>query len=104
MAKKSPDPPLSCCSCKRPVGAGSKQVPVFVDDDSGPHRPWCPTCFVFRRAPMEPGRWREVLPVQCGACGSTSTAFGIATCGSCSSRRVIIIVPSEALPGLLAEG
>lgn len=99
MAKQPPLRPLECSECHCPMGDKAKVLAVMVDGE-----PWCPTCFCFKRANMEPGRWQAAAPVQCGACRSLSTSFGpYPTCACCQSRAVLIVVPHSLVQQLLEQ-
>lgn len=82
------------------MGDKAKVLAVMVDGEA-----WCPTCFCFKRANMEPGRWRAAAPVQCSACSTLTASFGpYPTCGACLSRAVLIVVPRTLTQQLLAQG
>lgn len=88
-----PKPP-TCCNCHLVCGDAVKVSPMFVDDDAHTqdnpsYKCWCPTCFVSKRAPMEPERFgRSIVAVRCSACGWTSVASGRLACPRCGCIRV----------------
>lgn len=93
-----------CCNCHCPVGSGPKVLPVSVDkNDDEDRETWCPTCFVYHRAPLEPGRWPAIAPLQCLACGTTCLTFGPMRCTSCKSVNVLIVAPASAVPMLTGQ-
>ncbi len=106
MSKKTPDvivkkasSATECCCCKKPVGPEVKVYPVqtTADDGSEPEV-WCPVCFVFKRAGLEPGRREAAAPVFCMNCQhETLTLDG--TCANCKARgrALRILAPASAL-------
>jgi len=80
----------ACCNCHCPLGDEAGELPVTVDDET-----WCPQCFAWKRAPMEPARFAgAVRAVKCGGkCGLASVAFAAAECGQCGSRAVVELPP-----------
>lgn len=84
----------TCCACRREIGVAAKVTPFSVNDgEGGPYESFCPTCFVFARAPLEPHRFHQgaFVPVKCGACGVESVAIGQDACGQCGSRTVVVL-------------
>lgn len=90
-----------CKYCATPVGEAVKVQPQNVDDDI-----FCPTCFVWHRAPAEPNRFHAagVSSVHCNGCGWDSVSFasgpgvpgGRRTCGHCRSTGALDIRPTTA--------
>lgn len=84
----------ACCGCKKPLGQEANCLPIVAQaaDEEGPMEAWCPTCFVYQRALLEPGRWGAIAPAKCSRCGVESLLHGHGTkCGSCGSRTVIVL-------------
>lgn len=102
MASKKDPQPDACVSCGRAVGAEPKIAPVFVTDaDSegiAKREVWCPRCFAFKRAPMEPERFhpQSMGPVICSPCGYESLAQGRHNCSQCGSRFILDLPPVGA--------
>lgn len=103
-----------CCNCRAWLGPSHKVSPMLVDEGdpksatSNTRRAWCPTCFVFKRASLEPGRWTAIAPVQCANCGWLTVLFGFSPkeaprCTRCNSPRVRIPLLAQVVDKLLAK-
>jgi hypothetical protein len=96
---------LECKNCHEPVGDGPKIMPMRVDGGNDDWEIFCPQCFVFVRAALEPLRFSgRYAAVHCSGCGFDSIANGIMRCGYCARRTALIILtarsemPPEHLP------
>lgn len=106
MAKdKSPTSAPTCASCKCEIGQAAGKIPFFVDDhanvdgEKAKHEAFCPTCFVYVRAPREGGRWMQgyFIPIKCAGCGLTSVSIGQVSCMQCGSGSVIALPPAPGV-------
>lgn len=87
----------ACYCCAKPVGDAAKVWPMRVTQaDGGPCETWCPTCFVWKRAAMEPGRWQAAAPLLCADCGFETVSLRGLVCTRCKSRKVLIAGPTQA--------
>jgi RNase P subunit RPR2 len=85
---------IDCANCHTPLGDAAKRAPVHVDDAAGGARElFCPRCFVYVRAPLEPVRFAEnvLTPLSCTSCGWESVALGAARCAQCRSTLVVAL-------------
>jgi len=102
IVKKSSSP-AECCNCHKQVGEKAKVFPVRASAADAPDvgsavETWCPNCFVYHRAPLEPGRWHNVFCVQCGNCGTQSLLYGHrATCPACASNALVVLPPAPVI-------
>lgn len=94
---------LECknCSCpvgERETGASPKVLPFRVDGGNNDYETFCPCCFVYKRAPLEPGRFTPgaFAPVHCGNCGWDSVATGLLKCILCGNHHVLLLPPKIA--------
>jgi hypothetical protein len=90
----------SCVNCHVPLGDGPKRAPVHVDNGEGVSEQFCPRCFTYRRARMEPARFssRRLAALLCSRCGWESADFGRGVCGQCGSRFVAALPPVPREP------
>lgn len=99
MAKPKASPaPVECKACRAPLGDGPKVAPFFVDQEGQNREPFCPPCFVYVRAPLEPLRFAggAFTPVHCGSCGWDNVAVGRIACGQCGGPHVIVLPAKES--------
>ena len=85
-----------CVNCRGPVGGDTGEIPMRVSDErGGEHEVWCPQCFTWKRAPLEPHRfhWDSIAAVKCGRCGVTSVDFGRRACPQCLAPLVTALPP-----------
>lgn len=82
-----------CANCHCELSAEAKELPFHVDEET-----WCPQCFVWKRAPMEPDRFMGMLKaVHCMRCGMISVDMGRGACSQCNAA-IAIELPQKALP------
>ena len=86
--------PDTCINCHDPVGPEAKEIPFVVVDGSN-RETWCPACFAYHRAPMEPKRFYPGAfgAIRCSRCGMTTVDCGMGTCGQCGARAVLTVPP-----------
>lgn len=90
----------ACRACKKPLGQEPKVLPMQCSpaDDASKVEDWCPSCFAYKRAPLEPGRWPHVMALHCGACSFESLHIGgIPKCGNCGAAGVVLLPPAPVL-------
>ena len=95
---QNPGEPVSttCVHCQAPVGGDTGEIPMRVADArGGDEELWCPQCFVWKRAPLEPHRfhWSAIAAVKCTGCGVVSVDVGRGACAQCSATRVFVLPP-----------
>jgi hypothetical protein len=87
---------MTCTYCRGVVGGDSGELPIHVPDERGDkNETWCPQCFVWRRAPLEPHRFHAsaMAAVKCARCGVTSVDFGRGACSQCLAVLVVVLPP-----------
>lgn len=91
---------VECKNCHCPVGEretgeSPRVLPFRVDQGQSDWETFCPSCFVYLRAPKEPNRFTRgaYAPVHCCACQWDSVATGLLKCVLCGSRHVIVVGP-----------
>lgn len=92
--------PNACCNCSKSVGDAAKvmSVSVLPADGEGELETWCPTCFVYHRAPLEQDRWGVIFAAKCGRCGVESLLHGHANaCSYCRSSAVVLLPPNPSV-------
>lgn len=94
--KRTDPKPMKCSNCPALLGEQTKVLPVMVDDDTGHQGAWCPQCFVYKRSPLEPGRWSHLVPISCANCGAKSVTVK-KQCGQCRSQQIIVLGPAVSL-------
>ena len=85
---------IICINCREPVGQDTGVVPLRVPDErGGDEETWCPQCFVWKRALLEPHRfhWDSITAVKCARCGAISVDFGRRACGQCLAPHVMTL-------------
>jgi hypothetical protein len=85
---------LECAHCKAALGAEAKRAPVSTCDvHGGSLETWCPQCFAWVRAPMEPARYfaDAMTPLSCALCGWESLALGAPRCVQCRSTLTVAL-------------
>jgi hypothetical protein len=88
----------NCENCQCDLGVEVKELPVHVEEEV-----WCPQCFVWKRAAMEPERFMgDLKAVHCMRCGMVSVDFGRGACGQCGAS-IAISLPPKHLPERLVE-
>ncbi len=92
---------LTCVNCRALVGGETGEIPMCVPDArGGDSEVWCPQCFTWKRAPLEPHRfhWDSIAAVRCGRCGVIAVDFGRGDCPQCSARMVTALPPKPLAP------
>lgn len=92
---------MECVNCKRALGAEAKVLPFFVDDcatetsDRAKREAWCPRCFAYKRALMEPARFwpGTFVPIVCCSCHVESVDHAHKQCLQCGSRSILALAP-----------
>jgi DNA-directed RNA polymerase subunit RPC12/RpoP len=88
---------MNCINCSAPLGAEPKRAPVHAGDGERTEI-FCPRCFVWKRAPMERGRFHGCAAIACSSCGWESVEFGLGRCPMCSSRWILTLPPAPEAP------
>jgi hypothetical protein len=98
ITKKTKPSADKCCGCGCALGDKPKIHPVSVSaaDGSDPEV-WCPRCFVYKRSPMEPGRWQNIDALMCMACDHETLGMGKPNCGNCGARTTVLCPPTRAV-------
>ena len=85
---------IQCVNCRETVGGDTRQVPLRIPDErGGAEETWCPQCFVWKRALLEPHRfhWHSIAAVKCGRCGAISVDFGRRACSQCFAPFLMVL-------------
>lgn len=105
---------IVCVNCGDPLNVRAGELPFFVRDDAGDGRgkneAWCPQCFVWHRAPLEPERFQPYRPhtnfggyraIRCTrpGCALTTVDTGARACSQCGERRVLDL-PAKPYAGV----
>jgi len=63
---------------------------VANDGEGGKPEAFCPQCFCWTRAPLEPERYYpgQYLPVRCDRCGVVAVSIGEAHCMTCTAKGI----------------
>lgn len=95
----------SCIHCQHPVGLSEGVIPFHATDEDGTSETWCPQCFVWHRAPMEPERFPERVAnthtgfraIRCTSpkCGLESVDPGIGRCLHCGCSSLTVLRARE---------
>jgi hypothetical protein len=85
----------ACCNCSSTLGPSNKMQPTNVDGEL-----WCPRCFTWKRANLEPERFNssQTVAAQCQFCGWKVVCFGIGpgqrlTCNHCGRGGCMPLMP-----------
>ncbi len=90
-----------CCNCASAVGPEAKVQPTSCDGEI-----WCPRCFTWKRAALEPERFNssQTAAVRCQFCAWVTISFGARPgmgliCSHCRSPGAlrIPIDPEDAM-------
>lgn len=99
MASQKGPPRSECCNCKTLLGVPAKVLPFTVSEDGGAGggkaEVFCPQCFVYKRAALDPVRFTPgaYAPIHCTICGLQSVAIGDLKCMQCRRHSVVVLPP-----------
>jgi len=97
---------IQCVNCHEELGPEKKIQPTQVDDGDGDPEAkkewWCPPCFVWHRALLDPARHGSdpLQPLSakcCAACGWTTVDFGRGCCGMCGMGIRAVMGPKPGV-------
>lgn len=77
-----------CCNCALQIDCVTVIPFTTTDGEGGKREVWCPQCFCWHRAPLEPERYYpgQFLPVRCDRCGIVAVSVGDPHCMTCSAH------------------
>lgn len=79
----------TCVNCAMQLDNVTVIQTVANDGEGGKPEVWCPQCFCWHRAALEPERYYpgQFLPVRCDRCGIVAVSIGNeARCMTCTGK------------------